>query len=70
VQTHISNRIEENVRFQPGNQDALPETYPVQKLKEYPFQDDAFGTIMAWLHSKIPDKRGRTTGGAPVGDEL
>lgn len=33
-------------------------SYPFQPLTRYPYQDDAFGTILQWLYHKLPDTRG------------
>ncbi len=35
----------------------LPEHHPQQRVREYPFQDDAFSTIMQWLYTKVPETR-------------
>ena len=35
----------------------LPKQYPIQRVRDFPFQDDAMGTIMQWLYAKIPDTR-------------
>lgn len=35
----------------------LPEAYPIQRVREFPFKDDAFGTVMNWLYAKIPETR-------------
>ncbi|KAG1678607.1 hypothetical protein FOA52_012614 [Chlamydomonas sp. UWO 241] len=36
----------------------VPREYPIQRVEEYPFEDDAFSTIMQWLYAKIPETRG------------
>lgn len=42
----------------------VPRDYPLQRVRSFTFQDDAFGTIMQWLYAKIPDTRGDASAAA------
>lgn len=52
-QSYIKQQAERNLNFQTGlDGQVLPETAPIQKVKEFPFEDDAFSTVMQWLYSR------------------
>ncbi|GAX76857.1 hypothetical protein CEUSTIGMA_g4303.t1 [Chlamydomonas eustigma] len=57
IQKAVKDTIDRNLNEMPSEKSTLPPHYPVQRVKEYPFQDDAFGTIMQWLYAKIPETR-------------
>ncbi|KAG2491270.1 hypothetical protein HYH03_010277 [Edaphochlamys debaryana] len=40
---------------------AAPDGHPYQPLNRFPARSDAWNTIMAWLHSRIPHTRGPAT---------
>ena len=41
-----------------GHGQIRSELYNVMPVDNYPHEDDAFGTIMQWLYSRIPQTRG------------
>lgn len=61
----IKDQAERNFNEVPAGKTGLAEDYPLQRVKDFPHQDDAFSTVMQWLYAKILDTRGEAGAAAP-----
>ncbi|EFJ49814.1 acetylglucosaminyltransferase [Volvox carteri f. nagariensis] len=52
-------RVQDDIKLQmPEGHKEVPPEHPYQPVHNFPVYNDAFATVLQWLHSRIPDTRG------------